>query len=336
MSFRSYSLENDNPGLADPDGNGARHLAEAIQRADAILIGAASGLSAAAGFRHYYDADAGFLAHFGDLQAKHGYNSSFDGLYHRYANHRERWAFIARIVMTVVDAPTGAPYLDLGAIVEGRTYHALTTNQDTQFEHVVPAERISAIQGDWRFFQCSRPCHDGLYDAVEPSRLIVEALDQNLECPEDLIPRCPRCGAEMEPWVRSPVFLEGAKYADEYRKVNEFIAAHQNERLLFLEVGVGRMTPMFIQEPFWNLTYQLPRSRYLTLNPRHARIPAALGERGDAIVADAAAVIGGARRILTGQEPADTPADIITGRWGFAAAHPAFAPTTDPAVGVPA
>lgn len=97
-----------------------------------------------------------------------------------------------------------------------------------------------------------------------------EAIDENLEIPTELIPRCPKCGAEMEPWVRGYTFLEGKKYRDEYEKVNEFIDTHKKEKMLFLELGVGRMTPMFIQEPFWNLTYQLPDAYYISINPKDA------------------------------------------------------------------
>lgn len=43
------------------------------------------------------------------------------------------------------------------------------------------------------------------------------------------------------------------------------------------------MTPMFIQEPFWQLTYQLPFASYISINPQHAISPAALGEKGRAL-----------------------------------------------------
>lgn len=48
----------------------------------------------------------------------------------------------------------------------------------------------------------------------------------------------------MEPWVRGYTFLEGAKYRDEYRKINEFLEKNKEKKILFLELGVGRMTPV--------------------------------------------------------------------------------------------
>lgn len=54
------------------------------------------------------------------------------------------------------------------------------------------------------------------------------------------IPRYPRYGAELEPWMRGYTFLEGQKYRQKYEKVNAFLTAHRDSRLLFLELG-GRL-----------------------------------------------------------------------------------------------
>ena len=176
-------------------------------------------------------------------------------------------------------------------LMEGKNYHVLTTNQDFQFTHVVPEEKLSAIQGDFRYFQCSHRCHDALYACKEQVYEMDAAIDENLCIPTELIPRCPKCGAELEPWVRGYTFLEGAKYKDEYRIVREFLDAYRDKKILFLELGVGRMTPMFIQEPFWNLTYSLPNAYYITINPKDALLPRQLKEKGLAIHEDIAIVL---------------------------------------------
>ena len=115
-----------------------------------------------------------------------------------------------------------------------------------------------------------------------------------------MIPRCPKCGAEMEPWVRGYTFLEGKKYKDEYRKINEFLEENKEKKILFLELGVGRMTPMFIQEPFWNLTYSLPQAYYITINPKDAILPQALSGKGIAIKEDIASVLSDAVALIRG------------------------------------
>ena len=43
-------------------------LTEHIKEADAIVVGAASGMSAAAGYRHYYERDKDFVDNLGDFE----------------------------------------------------------------------------------------------------------------------------------------------------------------------------------------------------------------------------------------------------------------------------
>lgn len=273
-------------------------LIQHIQDADAIVVGGASGMSAAAGFRHYYEYDKDFIENLGEFGKKYGYRNTFDGFYYHYRTSEERWAFNARDICMILDAKTGQPYYDLYEILKDKNYYILTTNQDTQFNRVFPEEKISAIQGDWRYFQCSRRCHDELYNSVDTLHKLNKSIDENLKVPKDMIPRCPRCGAEMEPWVRSWTFLEGKKYREEYSKLNKFLKANKNKRILLLELGVGRMTPMFIQEPFWQMTYTWPNAYYITINPRDALLPEELKEKGLAIHEDIAKVLTDVRKNL--------------------------------------
>lgn len=123
-----------------------------------------------------------------------------------------------------------------------------------------------------------------------------KSIDENLRVPKNMIPRCPKCGAEMEPWVRSWTFLEGKKYREEYNKLNAFLKTNKNKKILFLELGVGRMTPMFIQEPFWQMTYAWPDAYYITINPRDTLVPEELKQKGFAIHEDIAKVLADARK----------------------------------------
>ena len=266
-------------------------MRQKIDTADAIVIGAASGMSAAAGFRHYYEHDRDFVENLGDFEKRYGFHNSFDGFYYRYRTSEQRWAYLAKNLCMILDAPTGQPYYDLLKILQGKNYHILTTNQDTQFARIFPAEKISAIQCDWRYFQCSHRCHDALYDSVETLHRLKNAVSPELTVPSNMIPRCPKCGAEMEPWVRGWTFLEGKKYREEYGKLNAFLNSNKDKKILFLEIGVGRMTPMFIQEPFWNLTYTRPDAFYITINPKDARVPKELLSKGLALHEDIAKVL---------------------------------------------
>ena len=248
-------------------------------------------MSASCGYDFFYNNDAYFQKYLREFGEKYGFVGAFNGFYYRYPSPEARWAFLARSTIMEYELPAGKPYHDLMELLQGKEYHIMTTNQDFLFTHVAPEEKISAIQGDSRYYQCSRRCHDGLYYNKEMVYEMNEAIDADLKIPSELIPRCPKCGAELEPWVRGYTFLEGQKYRDEYQKINTFLEAHKEEKLLFLELGVGRMTPMFIQEPFWNLTYALPQAYYISINPRDALLPTQLKEKGTAIREDIATVL---------------------------------------------
>ena len=193
----------------------------------------------------------------------------------------------------------------------------MTTNQDTQFVKLYPEEKVSEIQGDHRFFQCSRCCQDDTWDAVEPVNDMIRVMGEGTSVPAEMIPRCPHCGAEAFPWVRGygnflaeafpwvrgyGNFLQGRKYDGEYQKISKYIRQNRDRRILFLELGVGRMTPMFIQEPFWNLTLNLPQARYIAVHDRYAFLPKEIEDRGMVITGDIGRVLRAAAHAL--QRPA--------------------------------
>lgn len=277
-------------------------LLSKIQEADAILVGAAAGMSIACGYNFFYENDSYFQEYFKEFHRKYGYIGAFNGFYHKYPSSEARWAFLARVGYLEYECETGKPYYDLMKLIEGKNYHIMTTNQDFQFTRVVPEEKLSSIQGDSRYYQCSRPCHDEIFYNKDMVYAMNAAIDDQLRIPTELIPRCPQCGAELEPWVRGYTFLEGSKYRDEYRKINEFLQKYKNKKILFLELGVGRMTTMFIQEPFWNLTYQLPQAFYITINPKDALLPKELEKKGLAIKEDIAVVLREAMALKAREE----------------------------------
>ena len=178
-----------------------------------------------------------------------------------------RWAFIARACYLMYECETGEPYYNLMELLKGKNYHIMTTNQDTQFTRVVSEDKLSAIQGDWRYFQCDCRCHDEIYYNKEQIYEMNAAIDDNLCIPTSMIPKCPKCGGDMEPWVRGYTFLEGKKYREEHRKINTFLEKNRNKKILF------------------------PDAFYITINPRDAILPEALKKKGAAIHEDIAVVL---------------------------------------------
>lgn len=235
-------------------------------------------MSAASGFRFYYMDDDDYKQLAGGLREKYQRFSMFDLFYDPRLLPGERWALYLRTAHRIHHSATGETYTDLARLLEGRHYYVATTNQDAQFFRVFPDDRITRIQGDWRYFQCSEPCSDELY----ANEGLVSSLIDRIEAdslPESLIPRCPHCGRELAPWVRSREFLEGSYYQREMRRYTDFLRQCVDRRTLFLELGVGMMTPMFIKEPFMNMVYQWPDATYAVINPRDSYVPREIASR---------------------------------------------------------
>ncbi|HIS62730.1 MAG TPA: NAD-dependent protein deacetylase [Candidatus Scybalomonas excrementigallinarum] len=267
-------------------------FARRIKEADCIIVGGASGLSAAGGGDFYYGDTPSFRKYFGKFADKYGMKGAFDGMGYAFQTREEYWGYLATFLHTTQSAPVRSPYFDLDDILKNKDFHILTTNQDTQFMKLYKEEQVSEIQGDHRFFQCSRACCDETWDAVKPVEQMIEAMGEGTSIPTELIPYCPHCGAEMFPWVRGyGNFLQGRKYEEQYAKISEYIEKHAEKKILFLELGVGRMTPMFIQEPFWNLTLSLPDAYYISVNAQHAFLPEQIEDKGIAILEDIGKVL---------------------------------------------
>lgn len=276
-----------------------QQFAQMVNDADSILIGAASGLSAAGGGDFYYEDNATYRKYFGKFAEKYGFKGAFEGAYYRWPTREAYWGYMATFLHTTQTAPLRQPYLDLDAIVDPKEYFVLTTNQDAQFTRIYPEHKIAEIQGDERFFQCAHCCSDDVWDAEEPVKKMIDAMGDGLEVPTDLIPRCPHCGGEAFPWTRGyGNFLQGTLYEEQYQKVSQWLADHTDDKLLFLELGVGRMTPAFIQEPFWVLTSQLPHANYVSINNVTQLLPKAIEDKGVAIKGDIAQVLKDVRSEL--------------------------------------
>lgn len=193
-------------------------FAKKIKDADHIIIGGASGLSAAGGGDFYYTDSPSYQKHFTKFYQKYGFKGAFAGMRHRWESREEFWGYLVTFLNTTLHADIRQPYQDLQKILKGKDYIMVTTNQDTQAIKAFPEDKVAQIQGDHRFFQCSIQCTDEVWDAVQPVEKMVAAMD-GTKVPTAMIPRCPHCGAEAFPWVRGyGNFLEGHRYQQEYQK----------------------------------------------------------------------------------------------------------------------
>lgn len=123
----------------------------------------------------------------GGLREKYGDKTFFDAYYDRRMTLGEHWALMLRSTKHLYDVPTGETYIYLKELLEGRNYYIVTTNQDAQLYRLFPADKITRLQGDSRYFQFSRCCTDEIYyNKKMVEKLLPEIKNDSL--PENLIP----------------------------------------------------------------------------------------------------------------------------------------------------
>ena len=220
-----------------------KKLKEEIETADAILIGAGSGLSTAAGFEYTGES---LTKYFGDFVEKYGFRDMYSGGFYPFPSTEEFWAYWSRYIYVnrYMDRDNGT-YKMLYDIVKDRDYFVLTTNVDHQFQKAgFDKKRLFYTQGDYGLFQCSEPCHDKTYDNRET---VIDMLEfrKDMKIPTELIPKCPVCGKPMSMNLRSDdTFVQDEGWYKASERYSDFIRRHENTHILFLELGVGYNTPV--------------------------------------------------------------------------------------------
>ncbi len=272
-------------------------ITDAVRDADAVLVGAGAGLSAAAGFSY---AGKRFDDNFADFRAAYGITDMYAGGFYPFPDQETYWAWWSRMIwLNRYACPVGQPYQALVEMLHGRDYFVLTTNVDHQFQRAgIERDRLFYTQGDYGLLQCSKPCHQATYDNEDIVRQMVER-QRDLRVPTELVPRCPRCGEPMVPNLRSDdAFVEDEGWHAAARRYDAFLHRHRRDRLVYLELGVGGNTPGIIKYPFWQFTARNRHATYVQLNKGETLVPAELGERSVVLDCDAAEALAAVRERL--------------------------------------
>ena len=265
-------------------------LGQALEAADAVIIGAGAGLSASAGLT--YDGER-FERYFSDFQAKYGIRDMYSGGFYPFDSLEEYWAWWSRqILHNRYERAPRAVYDDLLALVGERDYFVLTTNVDHQFQLAgFDKKRLFYTQGDYGLWQCSQPCHQATYDNEEAVRRMAEE-QRGMRVPSELVPRCPRCGRPMTMNLRADDrFVEDEGWHRAAERYNNFLRTRKNQRILFLELGVGYNTPVIIKYPFWQMTAKNRNATYVCINYGEAVCPQEIKKQSICIDSDIGKVI---------------------------------------------
>lgn len=259
-----------------------------LDTAEAVVIGAGSGLSTSAGFTYTGER---FRKYFADFIARYGFRDMYSGGFYPFASLEEHWAYWSRYIYInrYMDPPKPV-YRDLFQLVQEKDYFVLTTNVDHCFQKAgFDKHRLFYTQGDYGLWQCSRPCHPKTYDNKAAVCKMVEAqgfqitaqgltlpggVSPAMTVPAELVPHCPVCGAPMAMNLRADdTFVEDAGWHAAARRYEDFLRRHEGAHILFWELGFGGNTPVIIKYPFWLMTAQNPKAVYACLNLEAAYCP---------------------------------------------------------------
>lgn len=279
-----------------------RRLKDAVNQADAVVIGAGAGLSTSAGF--VYTGER-FHKYFQDFIEQYEFQDMYSGGFYPFATLEEHWAYWSRYIYInrYMDAPKPV-YEKLFELVKDKDYFVLTTNVDHCFQKSgFDKHRLFYTQGDYGLFQCSGPCHQETYENQEIIRKMVEAQGYviretgelilpegtvpKMTVPSELVPYCPRCGKPMSMNLRADdTFVEDEGWHRASERYGDFLRRHQNLKVLFLETAVGFNTPTIIKYSFWRMTHEWKDAVYACLNYGEAYAPEEIRQRSICINGD--------------------------------------------------
>ena len=267
-------------------------LKAALQGCDAVVIGAGSGLSTAAGFTYTGER---FEKCFSDFAAKYGIKDMYSGGFYPFPTMEEFWAYWSRYIFInrYQDAPKPV-YDDLLKLVADKDYFVITTNVDHCFQKAgFDKKRLFYTQGDYGLFQCSEPCCQETFDNEAVIRQMMEQ-QEDMKIPTKLLPVCPHCGKPLTMNLRSDnKFVEDEGWHRAAERYENFLRTHAGQKTLFLELGVGYNTPVIIKYPFWQMTTKNPNATYVCINQGQAVCPREIQQQSICINADIGSALRG-------------------------------------------
>lgn len=263
---------------------------ELLNNADAVVIGAGAGISTAAGVNY---GEYMFKENFPELYKKYGFTNFYTSSFYKFLCEEERWSYWAKhINYLCLSMGKTQVYQNLKKLVKDKDYFVITTNADKQFiKNDFDENKIFEVQGTLTKIQCSKGCHNKLYD---DTKMIKEMLKKDKDCkvPSDLVPYCPKCGEKMELNLRKDnYFVEDEYWYKKQDLYEKFINKYKNKNILFLELGVGFNTPSIIRFPFEEFTFKFSNANLVRINMNFADVPNEIGVKSITICDDIAKVL---------------------------------------------
>lgn len=287
-----------------------RKLKQAVDDCDAVLIGAGSGLSTAAGYRYSGEV---FDTYFADFKKRYRIRDMYSGGFYPFPSMEEYWAWWSRHIWLnrYVPIPNDT-YARLLDAVREKDYFVLTTNVDHCFQRAgFDKQKLFYTQGDYGLLQSVSPrgasagktydnqelirpmlLSQGFQIGEDGALVIPEGAQIQMEVDPELIPRCPDDGGLMVPNLRADdTFVEDDGWRRAQARYHDFLRRHDGLKVLYLELGVGGNTPVIIKYPFWRYTDQNKNAVYACVNMGEALAPPQIIDRSILIDGDIRGVV---------------------------------------------
>ncbi len=264
---------------------------EKINEADAVVIGAGAGLSAAAGLDY---SGPKFKKEFADYIERYHFPDLYSSSFYDFPTEEERWARWARHIDYARFRPEAFPlYRELLELVVDRNYFVITTNVDAQFRKAgFDPSKIFEVQGDYGLMQCAVGCHPKVYSDKETVDEIIKHF-HDLTVDPQYVPVCPVCGGNMDVHVRkNQFFVQDEHWAKAAENYDNFMTRYAEKgKVVLLELGIGFNTPAIIRYPFEQITYRNPEATLIRLNSEYPHGPRETAARTISFTENMATVI---------------------------------------------
>ena len=113
-----------------------------------------------------------------------------------------------------------------------------------------------------------------------------------MRIPSELIPKCPKCGRPMVTNLRcDDTFVQDEGWYMAKSRYEDFVSENKDGNILFLELGVGMNTPVWIKYPFWKMTVANEKARYICVNYGEAICPQEIASQSLCVDGDISLVI---------------------------------------------
>lgn len=272
-------------------------IKDAIQNADAILIGASNGLSISEGYNIFTD-NVWFQENFGDFRSQYGIHSILQGSFFQFPSEEVKWAFFSRLISkkSYLEQPSQM-MKNLYTLIKEKDYYVLTSNTE---DHFVPVgfsrDKVFEMEGRMTQLRCGSWCCEDVYEDRDNILRLAEA-EKDGRVPVSLIPRCPKCGDFMTTNIAdSNFFFQTEHFRQKVQDYQNFIQKYDGKKLVILEFGVGWRNHM-IKKPLMELTAAQPQATYITFNKGEVYIPAEIAAKSIGVDGDIAEALDGILKV---------------------------------------